>query len=59
MSVSSLAGAVVAVGTGMGLAAWGAAPWAYGWLGVAFLLAMVWTHRENLQRLRRGRELRA
>ncbi|MBM4377775.1 MAG: glycerol-3-phosphate 1-O-acyltransferase PlsY [Deltaproteobacteria bacterium] len=59
MSVSSLVGAVVAVGTGLGLAGWGAAPWSYAGLGVAFLLALVWTHRENLQRLRQGRELRA
>jgi glycerol-3-phosphate acyltransferase PlsY len=59
MSVSSLVGALAAVGTGLVLAALEAAPWASAWLGVAFLLALVWTHRENLQRLRRGRELRA
>lgn len=59
MSVSSLAGAVAAVGAGVGLAAAGRAPWAYAWLGAAFLLAMLWTHRDNLQRLRKGRELRA
>jgi len=58
MSVSSLVGAVAAVATGLGLAAVGRAPWPYAGLGAAFLLAMVWTHRENLQRLRRGRELR-
>jgi glycerol-3-phosphate acyltransferase PlsY len=58
-SVSSLVGAVVAVGTGLGLSAAGRAPWAYAWLGVGLLGAMAWTHRENLLRLRKGKELRA
>ncbi|MEN9800415.1 MAG: rane protein [Pseudomonadota bacterium] len=58
-SVSSLVGAVVAVGTGLGLAASGRAPWTYAWLGVGLLGAMAWTHRDNLRRLRKGKELRA
>lgn len=58
-SVSSLVGAVVAVGTGVGLASTGRAPWAYAGLGVGLLLAMGWTHRDNLRRLRKGKELRA
>jgi glycerol-3-phosphate acyltransferase PlsY len=58
-SVSSLCGAVVAVGTGLWLAAAGRAPWGYAWLGVGLLVAMAWTHRENLRRLRKGKELRA
>jgi glycerol-3-phosphate acyltransferase PlsY len=58
-SVSSLSGAVVAVATGVALAATGRAPWAYAWLGTGLLLAMAWTHRDNLRRLRKGKELRA
>ena len=51
-SVGSLLGALVAVGIGFFLAV----PREYPWLAVALTLAMLWTHRGNLQRLVKGQE---
>jgi glycerol-3-phosphate acyltransferase PlsY len=53
-SIASLLGGACAVGAGF----FQGAPLEYPVLGVVLLLAMVFTHRSNLQRMRQGRENR-
>jgi glycerol-3-phosphate acyltransferase PlsY len=51
-SIGSLVGGLCAIAAGF----FQGAPIEYPLLGVALLLAMVYTHRSNLQRMRQGRE---